>query len=94
MSEDDATSQIEESKREASEDLGDLESTGDDMEQRLEENEEMSEDIEVPEPDHGDSLSISDPPEDGSDDSAAEEAGVDEGAVPEDEGEAAHEAGQ
>ena len=94
MSEDDASTEINESKREANEELGDMESTGDDLEQRLEENEAMSDEIEVPEPDHGDSLSISEPPDEDSDDAAAEEAGVDAGAVPEGEGEAAGEAGQ
>ena len=94
MSQDDASTEINEGKREANEELGDMESTGDALEQRLEENEAMSDEIEVPEPDHGDSLSISEPPDEDSEDGAAEEAGVDAGAVPEGEGEAADEAGQ
>ncbi|MDQ2675755.1 MAG: hypothetical protein M3Y34_03020 [Actinomycetota bacterium] len=94
MSEDDASTEMDHGKREADEELGDLDSTGDDLEQRLEENEAMTDEIEVPEPDRGDSLSISEPPDDDSDEGAAEEAGVDADAVPEGEGEAAEEAGQ
>jgi hypothetical protein len=56
MSKNDPQAEIDEGNREADEDLGDLDSTGDDMEERLAENEEMSDNIEVPEPDQGGDL--------------------------------------
>ena len=94
MTEESASQEIDKGKDEADEDLGNLDSGGDDLEERLKQNEAMSDDIEVPEPDRGESLSISEPPDDDSDGGAAEEAGVDADAVPEDQGEAANEAGQ
>ena len=58
MSENDAHEEINEAKRENDEELGELEDQGDDMEERLAENEAISEDVEVPDPDGDDALSI------------------------------------
>lgn len=59
MSEDDGQDQIDESKREASEEFGSMEGKADEMEERLDEHESSGEDVEVPEPGQGEDLSIS-----------------------------------
>jgi hypothetical protein len=87
MSEEDVSPDIDEAKREADQELGDLEDAAEDMDERLAESESKGGTVEVPEPDQGDDLSISDPP-------GEDEPGVGTGDVPEDEGEAAAEAGQ
>lgn len=58
MSENDAQEEIDEAKQQNDEELGELEDQGDDMQERLEENEAISEDVEIPDPDEGDALSI------------------------------------
>ena len=60
MSEDNPQSEIDDHERKADEEFGDLEDKADDMDERLEEHEAGDEDVEVPEPDQGESLSISD----------------------------------
>ena len=50
MNDEDPRGQLDEAKREADEDLGEMEDDGTEMEERLEENEEVGKDIEVPEP--------------------------------------------
>ena len=87
MSEENPQSEIDKSDREADDALGDLENKGDEMETRLDEHESGEDEVEVPEPDRGEDLSISEPPED-------DEPGVGKGDIPEDQGEAADEAGQ
>ena len=87
MSEENPQREIDKSDREADDALGDLEDKADDMETRLDEHESGESDVEVPEPGRGDDLSISEPP-------GEDEPGVGEGDVPEDQGEAADEAGQ
>jgi len=87
MSEEDANSEIDEAKREADEKLGGLEKDAERMDDRLSEHESAQEEVEVPQPNQGDDLTISQP--DGED-----EPGVGEGDVPEDGDEAAGEAGQ
>jgi len=91
MSEDNPEGQIDEAKRDTDEDLGAMEDEADQMEERLEEHESRSEDVEVPEPGQGDDLSIS-----RSEDNEAAgvgEEGTSEGKG-EDEGETTEEAGQ
>jgi hypothetical protein len=58
MSDNDPQTEIDEAKRENDEDLGELDDQADDLEERLAENEAISEDVEVPDPDEGDALSI------------------------------------
>ena len=87
MSDENPQSEIDEAEHEADEDLGKMEDDAAEMEDRLEEHESRSEDVEVPEPDQGDDLSISTPED-------KEAAGVGGDDVPEDQGEAADEAGQ
>lgn len=93
MTEEDGQSEIDKSKREASEEFNELEDKGDEMEERLEEHESAGEDVEVPEPGKGEDLSIS-TQEDNEAAGLGEEAGLSEDAVPDDEGEAAGGAGQ
>ncbi|MEJ7876443.1 MAG: hypothetical protein WKF62_07260 [Solirubrobacterales bacterium] len=87
MSDEGAHSEIDEAKRQADEKLGGLEEDATRMDDRLSEHESDAEEIEVPQPDKGDGLSLSQP--DGED-----EPEVSEDDVPDDEGEAADEAGQ
>ena len=58
MSEDNPQDQIDEAESDTDAELGEMEDEGADMEERLEENEAMDEDIDVPDPDGGDALSI------------------------------------
>ena len=87
MSEETHHSDINEAKRENDDELGAMENDAQAMDERLEKHESEGEEVEVPEPDYGEDLSISDPPDE-------DEPGVGEGDVPEGEGEAAGEAGQ
>ena len=87
MSEENGPKQIDEAKREADKELGEMEDDAQAMDERLSANESEGQEIEVPEPGQGEDLSISDPP-------GEDEPGVGEGDVPEGEGEAAEEAGQ
>lgn len=59
MTDNDAQSELDESRRDASEELGEMEGQADEMEDRLVENEAAGEEVEVPEPDQGEDLSIS-----------------------------------
>jgi hypothetical protein len=79
--------EIGEAEREADEKLGGLDEDATRMDDRLSEHESEEEEIEVPQPGKGDDLSLSRP--DGED-----EPGVGEADVPEDQDEAADEAGQ
>jgi hypothetical protein len=58
MNEDDPQTQLDDAKSDADEDLGDMEKTADAMEERLGENESIGEDVEVPDPEGDDALSI------------------------------------
>ena len=58
MSDENPQHQIDEAKRENDEDLGELEDQADDMDERLEKNEALSEDVEVPDPEGGGAASI------------------------------------
>ena len=58
MSEDNPQDQIDEAESDTDAELGEMEDEGAEMEERLEENEAMDEDIDVPDPDGGDALSI------------------------------------
>jgi hypothetical protein len=58
MNDQDPQTQLDEAKSDADEDLGDMEEKADEMEERLDENESIGEDVEVPDPEEGDSLSI------------------------------------
>jgi hypothetical protein len=58
MNDEDPQTQLDGAKSDADEDLGDMEDTADEMEERLDENESIGEDVEVPDPEEGDSLSI------------------------------------
>lgn len=58
MSDNEPQTEIDEAKRENDEDLGELDDQADEMKERLSENEAISEDVEVPDPDGGDALSI------------------------------------
>jgi hypothetical protein len=79
--------EIDEAKSEADEELGEMDDTADEMSDRLEEHESGDEDVEVPEPDQGESLDITEQ-------EADEDSPVDAGGVPRDQGEVADEAGQ
>jgi len=87
MSDDNPEGEINEAKREADEDLGEMEDNAEKMDERLDEHESGQEDLEVPQPDHGDDLSMSEPKD-------KKAAGVAEPDIPEDQGEAAEEAGR
>ena len=87
MSEESHNSDLNDAKRENDDQLGELDADAQKMDERLEKHESEAEAVEVPEPDYGDDLSISDPP-------GEDEPGVGEGDVPEGEGEAADKAGQ
>ena len=50
MSEDNPQDQIDEAKSDADEELGELEDDADRLEERIEENEDIGEDVEVPDP--------------------------------------------
>jgi hypothetical protein len=58
MSDDTPQDQIDEAKSDADEKLGKMENDGSEMEERLEENEDIGEDIEVPDPDEGGALNV------------------------------------
>jgi hypothetical protein len=50
MSDDNPQDQLDEAKSDADEELGEMEDDGAEMEERLEENEDIGKDVEVPEP--------------------------------------------
>jgi len=87
MSEENPEGEIDGAKREADEELGEMEDNAEKMGERLAEHESAQEELEVPQPDHGDDLSMSEPKD-------KEAAGVAEPDIPEDQDEAAEEAGQ
>lgn len=58
MSDENPQNQIDEAKSDADEDLGEMEDDADELEERIEKNEDVGEDIEVPDPEGGDSLGI------------------------------------
>ena len=87
MNDDSPQGQIDEAAGEADDELSELEGDAGEMENRLEQNEAIGEDVEVPEPERGEDLNISGSPDD-------TDEPVDEEGVPEDEGESAAEAGQ
>jgi hypothetical protein len=58
MSDEDPQDQIDEAKSDADEKLGEMEDDGSEMEERLEDNESIGEDIEVPDPDEGGALDV------------------------------------
>jgi hypothetical protein len=58
MSDENPETRIEEAKSDADEDLGELENDAADLEERIDENESMDDEVEVPDPDGGDALSV------------------------------------
>jgi hypothetical protein len=58
MSDERPQTQIDDAKSEADEDLTDLDDDAAELKTRIDENESMDEDVEVPDPDGGDALSI------------------------------------
>ena len=87
MSEESPQGQIDETEHDADKELGEMESEAAEMDDRLEEHESGEEEVEVPEPDRGETFSMDEP--DGEDAAVADESGI-----PEDQGEAADAAGQ